>query len=62
MNREDGVNERDEREKRDQGVREQNREREKGKIVTTGKKKGQEEVGRESEGLRVKKREGAGEW
>ncbi len=45
--------------KREQGVREQNRERQR---VMTGTKRGREEVVRGSEGLRAKKKEVAGEW
>lgn len=53
------MNECDEREKREQGVREQNRERQR---VMTGKKRGREEVVRGGEGLRAQKKEVAGEW
>lgn len=47
LDEDDGVNERDERGKKEQGVIEQNRER---KRVMTGKKRDQEEVLRGSEG------------
>ena len=51
------MNECDERKKREQGMREQNRGRERNrKRVMTGEKRGPKEVVRGREGLRVKKR------